>query len=524
MSILRPNLLQQESNLRNVPDAALRGMLIEMTQSGKAGTPEYILAAGEMQARKEIRDQAQGQKPKQAPVLAELLAGVPMAPQVPQTQQQAAPQVAALPEDSGVAALPAPNMESMDGYAGGGIVAFDEGGAVNYDEGGYMRFNAAGQVSVPSVLGAFGGPAQRTATVPMSFVNGIPVTTEFGTPLDRKRLEEIIRARNPNITAGELQTAVANAMTQARAQIAPTPAAAINQVAAAPQGVAQVAPAPAPTAAAGKPTVRRIDTGAQDSGIPNYGAPRNVDPMAFAERFAPLPTGLMPTQTPIEAARAERAMYEELGIDLDPYKKRRESLESEAANSKAARQQAGYEALLEFGGRLATTPGSLLRAATVAGSETAPSVISGLREVKKLDRERNKELADLNAIRAKMDKDLTDAGIARLQKQKDKAEERLFNIQDRRAQIASGIASQQLQGQYGLASASLSARATIARLEEQLGETQTKNIVDAASKLLAGNMEYLNGDPVRQDTMLQQAIQQVMRARALATAPTVTKQ
>jgi type II secretory pathway component PulJ len=437
-------------------------------------------------------------------------------------QQQAAPQVAALPEDSGVAALAAPNMESMDGYAGGGIVAFDEGGSVNYDEGGAMRFNAAGQVSVPSVLGAFGGPAQRTATVPMSFVNGIPVTTEFGTPLDRKRLEEIIRARNPNITAGELQTAVANAMNQARAQIAPTPAAAINQVAAAPQGVAQVAPAP--TAAAGKPTVRRIDGGAQDSGIPNYGAPRNVDPMAFAERFAPLPTGLMPTQTPIEAARAERAMYEELGIDLDPYKKRRESLESEAANSKADRERLGYEALLEFGGRLGTTPGSLLRAATVAGSETAPSIISGLREVKKLDRERNKELADLNAIRAKMDKDLTDAGIARLQRQKDKAEERLFNIQDRRAQIASGIASQQMQGQYGLASASLSARATIAKLEEQLGETQTKNIVDAASKLLAGNMSYISADPATQDTMLQQAIQQVMRARALATAPTVTKQ
>lgn len=521
MSILRPNLLQQESKLRNVPDEELRGMLIEMTQSGKAGTPEYILAAGEMQARKEIRDQAQGQKPKQAPVLAELLAGVPMAPQMPQMQQQAAPQVAALPEDSGVAALPAPNMESMNDYAGGGIVAFDEGGAVNYDEGGYMRFNTGNLVSVPSVLGAFGGPAQRTATVPISFVNGIPVTTEFGTPLDRKRLEEIIRARNPRITAGELQTAVANAMTQARTQIAPTPAAAVNQVAAAPQ----VAPAPAQApAATGKPTVRRIDTGAQDSGIPNYGAPRNVDPMAFAERFAPLPTGLMPTQTPIEAARAERAMYEELGIDLDPYKKRRESLESEAANSKAARQQAGYEALLEFGGRLATTPGSLLRAATVAGSETAPSVISGLREVKKLDRERNKELADLNAIRAKMDKDLTDAGLARLQRQKDKAEERLFNIQDRRAQIASGIASQQLQGQYGLASASLSARATIAKLEEQLGEAKTKNIMEAASKLLAGNMEYMNGNAARQDEMMRQAIQQVLMGRELATAPTVTRQ
>jgi hypothetical protein len=216
-------------------------------------------------------------------------------------------------------------------------------------------------------------------------------------------------------------------------------------------------------------------------------------------------------------------MYEELGIDLDPYKGRRERLEKESADTKAERERAGYEALLEFGGRLATTPGSLLRAATVAGSETTPAVLSGLREVRKLDRERAKELSDLNAIKAKMDKDVTDTGLARLQRQLDRKEDRLNAITDRRAQIASGIASQQMQGQYGLASASLSARATIAKLEDQLGETQTKNIVDAASKLLAGNLNYSTADPAVQDAMLQQAIQQVMRARTTAAAPTVTR-
>ena len=524
MSILRPNLLQKESDLRFLPDDALRQMLIEMTQSGKAGTPDYLLASGEMLTRKNTREQAMGNQPKQEPVLAELLTGLPMAPQMPQQMPQQAPQqVAGLPEDGGgVAALPAPNMENMDGYAGGGIVAFDEGGAVNYDEGGVMRFQAAGQVSVPSVLGAFGGPSQRTATIPMSFVNGIPVTTEFGTPLDRKRLEEIIKARNPNITAGELQTAVANAMTQARSQPAATPAAAINQVATVPQGNVQVAPAAAP-AANGKPTVRLIDGGA-DTSIPSYGAPKNVDPMAFADRFAPLPKDTGPTQTPIEAARAERAMYEELGIDLDPYKGRRERLEKESADTKAERQRTGYEALLEFGGRLATTPGGLLRAATVAGSETTPTILSGLREVRKLDRERVKELSDLNAIKAKMDKDVTDTGLARLQRQLDRKEDRLNAITDRRAQIASGIASQQMQGQYGLASASLSARATIAKLEEQLGLKKAEDILNAAIKSLASDLTYPNADPAVKDVMLTQAIQRVMKGHALATAPTVTRQ
>jgi hypothetical protein len=375
---------------------------------------------------------------------------------------------------------------------------------------------------VPSVLGAFGGPSQRTATVPMSFVNGIPVTTEFGTPLDRKRLEEIIRARNPNITAGELQTAVANAMTQARSQPVATPAAAINQVATVPQGGAQVVPAPAPSAG-GKPTVRRIDTGA-DTSIPSYGAPRNVDPMAFADRFAPLPKDTGPTQTPIEAARAERAMYEELGIDLDPYKGRRERLEKESADTKAERERVGYEALLEFGGILGTTPGGLLRAANVAGAGASPTILSGLREVRKLDRERVKELSDLNAIKAKMDKDVTDTGLARLQRQLDRKEDRLNAITDRRAQIASGIASQQMQGQYGLASASLSARATIAKLEEQLGLKKAEDILNAAIKSLASDLTYPNADPAVKDVMLTQAIQRVMKGHALATAPTVTRQ
>ena len=97
MSISRPNIVQQENRLRALPDEALRAMLLQMGQTGQVGSPEYLLAAGEMQARKNIRQHAQMGQPQQPPVIAELLSGV----QMPQGQPQ--PQGQPMPAEAGVA-------------------------------------------------------------------------------------------------------------------------------------------------------------------------------------------------------------------------------------------------------------------------------------------------------------------------------------------------------------------------------------------------------------------------------------
>jgi hypothetical protein len=111
-----------------------------------------LMAAGELQARDNVRKAAMAKQGGQQPVIADLLTGgaMPQMPQQmpPEMQQQMPQQVAMLPENAGgVAALPAPNMDNMEPYtaAAGGMVAFDDGGSV-------ARFDVGGGVSLTDVL------------------------------------------------------------------------------------------------------------------------------------------------------------------------------------------------------------------------------------------------------------------------------------------------------------------------------------------------------------------------------------
>jgi hypothetical protein len=123
-----------------MPDAEL-AMLQEKLRTAPPGN-ETLMAAGEIQTRKNIRDKAvQGNKRL---VIADLLTDGAMPQMPPQMQQQ----IAMLPENAGgVAALPAPNMDNMEPYtaAAGGMVAFDDGGSV-------ARFDVGGGVSLTDVL------------------------------------------------------------------------------------------------------------------------------------------------------------------------------------------------------------------------------------------------------------------------------------------------------------------------------------------------------------------------------------
>lgn len=118
------NIVQMENRMKGVPDEALRQMLIQMTQAGAVGTPEYILAAGEIQARKNTRQKAAMGQGNPTPVIAELITGGAMPPM---PQQQMPQQMAQAPAEGGVAALPAPS--AAQEFATGGMVAFSNGGS-----------------------------------------------------------------------------------------------------------------------------------------------------------------------------------------------------------------------------------------------------------------------------------------------------------------------------------------------------------------------------------------------------------
>jgi hypothetical protein len=114
-------------------------------RSTKPGSYENLMAAGELQARDNVRKAAMAKQGGQQPVIADLLTGGAMPQQMPPEMQQ---QIAMLPENAGgVAALPAPNMDNMEPYtaAAGGMVAFDDGGSV-------ARFDVGGGVSLTDVL------------------------------------------------------------------------------------------------------------------------------------------------------------------------------------------------------------------------------------------------------------------------------------------------------------------------------------------------------------------------------------
>jgi len=107
------NVNQITSRLASMPDQALQ----QYAAMHKNDPYVMALALSESNRRKQMRQGAQMQAPQQPKVVDQEIAGM------------AQP----MPEDTGIAQLPAPNMQSM---AEGGIVAFEDGGEVpGYAEG-----------------------------------------------------------------------------------------------------------------------------------------------------------------------------------------------------------------------------------------------------------------------------------------------------------------------------------------------------------------------------------------------------
>lgn len=110
------NVNQITSQLARMPDQALQ----QYAMMHKNDPYTVSLALSESNRRKQMRNAAQGQQgmAPQPKVVDQGIAGMlPTAPQPQMPQEQAQP----MPEDVGIGALPAPNMQGM---AEGGIVAF----------------------------------------------------------------------------------------------------------------------------------------------------------------------------------------------------------------------------------------------------------------------------------------------------------------------------------------------------------------------------------------------------------------
>jgi len=140
MSVATPNIDQMVARLTQLSPQ----MLQQYAAQHQNDTMALLAAKAASDAQKKIMAARPAQQTGTPPKVNEqVVASIAQPPQAPQQQMQsmqapqAAPQDQGLPEDSGIAQLPAPNMQGM---AGGGIVAFDEGGEVpRFQSGGTMR-------------------------------------------------------------------------------------------------------------------------------------------------------------------------------------------------------------------------------------------------------------------------------------------------------------------------------------------------------------------------------------------------
>lgn len=119
------NVNQITAQMARMSDQALQ----QFAAMHKADPYTLSLALSESNRRKELRQGAQMQQQPQPKVVDQEIAQ--MQPQMAAPQQGMPPQQ--LPEETGIGALPAPNMQRM---ATGGIVAFEEGGEVPGYAGG----------------------------------------------------------------------------------------------------------------------------------------------------------------------------------------------------------------------------------------------------------------------------------------------------------------------------------------------------------------------------------------------------
>jgi hypothetical protein len=492
------SIVQNENRLKGIPDEALKQMYVRAAMDPlKVGTPEFLLLAGEMQARKDLRQKAAMGQGDKTPVIQDLLAeaAVPPQPMMPQA-----------PAEGGIAAMRAPSAEQE--FATGGMVAFENGGS-----------------PMDRVLEQMFGEGRR----PMPYA---PVPRQ---QLSEEELAEAARLKGLGVfgaTKEALIDPVVNFFTQGtplreRAQTTSGPADVgfVPPAALAAQAdqAAQAGVVPLQPAAEDKPTVTRVDQLKQPTAGGGATTPKmdTAGIMGIAQQFA----GKTPdeiTTTDEAAVKDQFKLYKDMGIDLDPYKKIKERLASADSEYEKQRNEAGLMALAQFGFNWASNTGPTLAAAAKAGRDIMPGVMESVKDLRKLKREDEKLGAEISAFDSRMRKDITDKARAELQAKKNRVEDRRNAVNDNAARISGTIFGQQLASQTTLAATKMTTEATITKLKEQIGETQTKNIVDAATKLVTSNPRYALAQQEQKDTMLNDAIQQVLRARSAA-GTTVTK-
>lgn len=434
------NIVQMENRMKGVPDEALRQMLIQMTKAGAVGTPEYILAAGEIQARKNTRQKAAMGQGNPTPVIAELITGGAMPPM---PQQQMPQQMAQAPAEGGIAALPAPS--AAQEFAMGGMVAFEAGGNPMIEVLNQMTLQERQQF-------------QRTGVLPPKYQQQLNLSLP-SPAVDYAKADPVLAmgaATDPGTPSQSLA------------------------------GMSQQPP-PAPLApAAQQPSL----TGGLDS-------------LARTNQLLPNEFNLYKDLSK-EGAEVEfmKARADERKAFGDPFKEQEKAIQKSLDRIPGLEKQYNAAILFKAAGAIGSTPGGLLKGLNAAGGAIANDVMNKAEKLASIQDRIDERQAQLASDKIKLARADNEKDRNEFARRIEKREGGLQSLALARAQIQGGIentllnvASRERLGELQL---------TAAKLEKEVGreEARKKSALEVAQKQVlseAAKNPNLMMDPVAAD-------------------------
>jgi hypothetical protein len=480
------NIVQMENRMKGVPDEALRQMYVNMARDPyKVGTPDFIMLAGEIQARKDIRQkEAMGQGSKTS-VIADLLTEGAMPPM---PQQQMPQQMAQAPAEGGVAALPAPSASQE--FATGGMVAFSNGGSSATDITPFIYQNRAAFDNVDVAGGAL-SYASPVTPVPLRDVLSKMSLQER---MDYQRSGVLPEKYRKLLQEGAPRPDYSKSLEMSRFSTEPsadTGGVATESLAQAQQRMGVVPPPKDAPPAAQQPSL----TGGLDS-------------LARTNQLLPNEFNLYEE---LSKKGAEATFMQDRADERkkfgDPFKEQEKAIQKSLDRIPGLEKQYNAAILFKAAGAIGSTPGGLLKGLNAAGGAIANDVMNKAEKLTSIQDRIDERQAQLASDKIKLARTDNEKDRNEFARRIEKREGGLQSLTLARAQIQGGIentllnvASRERLGELQL---------TAASLEREVGreEARKKSALEVAQKQVlseAAKNPSLMTDPVKADARIME--------------------
>lgn len=555
-------------------------MLPRMAQQYKQDAITLSLILGERNRRQRVRSAGQAQQgmqpqPKVNDQIVASMQPQQMQPQMPYNQEPAVMAAGGgymssqMPEDVGIGALPAPNMQfaaegGILGYADGDLVASSEPVVMMAGGGHVPRYQGnprdgslvGGKTSWEEELERLQAPPQESSALGRGIVNAFTYSSDFEALVQSAKAK---RAQGIPLTVPEaraLQSEMAptapTAPTAAPAKKV-TPTYSADDYSGMDRRIMAGSEPNIPSITPPKKAATKDDTGRREkTGIQQLPAATPTDPFSMESlrqarkdaggdtdyEVGELRNQLVGMRSQLESQGEERlaARKKEIEEEGDVFKGRAQRIADREAGLKTQKSELGINALIEFGLSLASQRGPFGEAAGKAGTKTLASYGAGLKDLRaaqqKLEDARD-NIEDLRMNRSDMNK----REIRALEKDRDanllKGQELMFSFaqnrlgvkekdaaalfgafvggQEKKAEMANRVQTANITAAPALARNAMlkEAQGDTAKVRSEYGKLQAK-VMDNLTK----DANYQTAQPAQQQLMYTTALR-----NALATNP-----